>query len=355
MTTRTEPMRIVVAEDSPTARRLLVEILRADPGLTVVGEARDGVEAVELTQRLRPHLVTMDIQMPRMDGLEATRRIMTEAPTPIVVVSTLVERDIQTSMTALRAGALAVLQKPVGPESPDFDAESRRLRDTLKAMAEVKVVRRWPDRGPSPTSPARPPARKDIPLRAAVVALAASTGGPAALFQLLSELPPDFPAPLLVVQHIAIGFSQGLASWLATAGPLPVQVAEEGTLLLPGHVYLAPDDRHLGVLDGRAQVSKAAPVNGFRPSATWLFRSVARSHGREALAVVLTGMGQDGLEGIRELRDAGGRVLAQDEASSVVFGMPGVVVSAGLANEVVSLTDLPARLSLAVWASTQPS
>ncbi|NMO23665.1 response regulator, partial [Pyxidicoccus fallax] len=153
---RPAPLRIVVAEDSPTARRLLVEILRADPGLTVVGEAKDGVEAVELTQRLKPDLVTMDIQMPRLDGLEATRRIMTEVPTPVVVVSTLVERDIQTSMAALRGGALAVLQKPVGPESPDFDAESRRLRDTLKAMAEVKVVRRWPERTAAPPSPPVP-------------------------------------------------------------------------------------------------------------------------------------------------------------------------------------------------------
>ncbi|NTX02729.1 chemotaxis-specific protein-glutamate methyltransferase CheB [Myxococcus sp. CA040A] len=351
---RTEPLRIVVAEDSPTARRLLVEILRADPGLSVVGEAKDGVEAMELTQRLRPNLVTMDIQMPRMDGLEATRRIMTEVPTPVVVVSTLVERDIQTSMAALRAGALAVLQKPLGPESPDFDADSRRLRDTLKAMAEVKVVRRWPDRGTAQTAPVPRPAPRAKSLRASVVALAASTGGPAALFRLLSELPADFPAPLLVVQHIAIGFGQGLASWLATAGPLPVRVAEEGELLLPGHVYLAPDDRHLGVQDGRAQVSKAAPVNGFRPSATWLFRSVARAHGPEALAVILTGMGQDGLEGTRELREAGGRVLAQDEESSVVFGMPGVVVSAGLADEVVSLAALPSRLLLAVRADTQP-
>ncbi|MCK8503872.1 chemotaxis-specific protein-glutamate methyltransferase CheB [Myxococcus fulvus] len=351
---RTEPLRIVVAEDSPTARRLLVEILRADPALSVVGEAKDGVEAVELAQRLRPHLVTMDIQMPRMDGLEATRRIMTEVPTPVVVVSTLVERDIQTSMAALRAGALAVLQKPLGPESLDFDAESRRLRDTLKAMAEVKVVRRWPDRGTTPVPPplAAPAPRKQPP-PTAVVALAASTGGPAALFRLLSELPSDFPSPVLVVQHIALGFGQGLASWLATAGPLPVRVAEEGELLLPGHVYLAPDDRHLGVQDGRAQVSKAAPVNGFRPSATWLFRSVARAHGAESLAVVLTGMGQDGLEGIRELREAGGRVLAQDEESSVVFGMPGVVVGAGLADEVVSLASLPSRLTLAVRAGPQ--
>jgi len=345
---KNDPLRILVAEDSPTARRLLVEIIRADPGLTVVGEARDGVEAVELAQRLRPSLVTMDIQMPRMDGLEATRRIMTEVPTPVVVVSTLVERDIQTSMAALRAGALAVLQKPLGPESPDFDAESRRLRDTLKAMAEVKVVRRWPDRAAAPVPPPAVAAPPMPPTPPGVVALAASTGGPAALFRLLSELPANFPAPLLVVQHIAIGFSQGLAQWLGTAGPLPVKVAEDGEPLLPGHVYLAPDDRHLGVRsEGVAEVSRAAPVNGFRPSATWMFRSVARAHGPASLAVILTGMGQDGLEGVRELHGAGGRILAQDEQTSVVYGMPGVVVGANLAHEVVALPDLAARLTAA--------
>ncbi len=345
---KNEPLRILVAEDSPTARRLLVEIVRADPALTVVGEARDGVEAVELAQRLRPSLVTMDIQMPRMDGLEATRRIMTEVPTPVVVVSTLVERDIQTSMAALRAGALAVLQKPLGPESPDFDAESRRLRDTLKAMAEVKVVRRWPDRAAAPVPPPAVAAPPMPPTPPGVVALAASTGGPAALFRLLSELPANFAAPLLVVQHIAIGFSQGLAQWLGTAGPLPVKVAEDGEPLLPGHVYLAPDDRHLGVRsEGVAEVSRAAPVNGFRPSATWMFRSVARAHGPASLAVILTGMGQDGLEGVRELHGAGGRILAQDEQTSVVYGMPGVVVGANLAHEVVALPDLAARLTAA--------
>ena len=341
---RNDPLRIVVAEDSPTARRLLVEILRADPSLTVVGEAKDGVEAVELVQRLRPDLVTMDIQMPRMDGLDATRRIMTEVPTPVVVVSTLVERDIQTSMAALRAGALAVLQKPVGPESPDFDAESRRLRDTLKAMAEVKVVRRWPDRVVASATPteAVPPRATQRP---AVVALAASTGGPAALHRVLSGLPAGFPVPLLVVQHIALGFSQGFATWLGTAGPLPVKVAEDGEPLLPGHVYLAPDDRHLGLhAEGRVEVSRAAPVNGFRPSATWLFRSVARAYGAHSLAVVLTGMGQDGLEGVRDLRGAGGHVLAQDEPSCVVYGMPGVVVGAGLAHEVVPLPSIASRL-----------
>ena len=336
-------IRVLVAEDSLTTRRLLVEMLRSDPDVEIAGEASDGVEAVEMTKRLRPAVVTMDIKMPRMDGFEATRRIMLEAPTPIVIVSASVDvREVEVAMHALRAGALTVLPKPDGPGAVNFEAQRRRFVDMVKAMSDVKLVRRRPEpRGAQPLP--LPPTVNRAPAR--LVAVAASTGGPPALARVLAELPADFALPSLVVQHIASGFVEGLARWLNTVGALAVKVAEDGEPLRPRTVYLAADDRHLGVAHpATAVLSDTAPVGGFRPSATVLFEAAAAVAGASAVALVLTGMGRDGLQGLHAIRRAGGRILAQDEATSVVFGMNGAAVTAGLADLTLPLDALAFRL-----------
>jgi two-component system chemotaxis response regulator CheB len=344
-------IRVLVAEDSATTRELLVHILKSDPDIQVVGEAKNGVDAVALTRQLRPDVVTMDIRMPLMDGFEATKQIMVEAPTPIVIVSASVDgREVEVSIDALRVGALTVIAKPDGPAAPNFPDLARQFLATVKAMSQEKVVRHWarPERLPSPS--ARPAAPGQP--RPQVVAIAASTGGPGALSHLLSELPGNFPAPVLVVQHIAHGFLAGFASWLNTNVSLRVKIAEPGEEAAPRTIYLPPDDRHLGFEHRRLAVSDAPPVGGFRPSATHLFQTTARTFGASTLAVVLTGMGQDGVEGLRCVRQAGGQVIAQDEASSVVYGMPGAAARAGVVDLVLPLKDIAARILRAMQEGT---
>ncbi len=339
-------IRVLVAEDSPTARALLVAILSGDPEIEVVGEARDGREAVELTQSLRPDVVTMDVRMPRLDGFAATKEIMITAPTPIIIVTaSFVAQEVETSLNALRAGALTVLTKPHGPQDPGFDEGARLLVATVKAMAQVKVVRHWRTAAAAPAATERAPQRQGPAVRGRVVAVATSTGGPAALHRLFSALPADFPVPLLVVQHITPGFVQGLADWLNKAAGLRVKVAEDGEALAARTAYLAPDDRHLGVTEqGRVALSRSPPVGGFRPSGNFLFESAARAYGPAAVGVILTGMGDDGVEGLRALRRAGGYTLAQDEASSVVYGMPGAAAAAGAVEQVLPLYEIARRL-----------
>ena len=338
-------IRVLVAEDSATAREVLLAILATDSGIEVVGVAKDGGEAVALTQRLRPDIVTMDIHMPVLDGYEATRRIMVEAPTPILIVSASVNlKETQAGLNALRVGALGLCEKPSLADSAEAVEARARFLETVRALSDVKVVRR---------TRATPVERHDASVHsggfAEIIAIAASTGGPAALAQLVAALPPDLPVPLLAVQHNTRGFMPALAGWLNGAGNLRVRIASHGDPLEPGVLALAPDDHHLGVgRQRRIALDAGAPIGAFRPSATFLFESVARSHGPQALGVVLTGMGADGVDGLRRLRDAGGRVFAQDEASSVVFGMPRAALAAGVVNEVVGLADLPKRLCEAV-------
>lgn len=312
-------IRVLVAEDSAVTREFLVALLRGAPGFEVVGAARDGAEALEEAERLRPDVVVMDVHMPRMDGLEATRRIMASVPTPIVLVSATTLDEAALGFDALKAGAVAVSGKPAGPGHPDHDASARAFLETVRLMSEVKVVRRWPPR--EPRVAAGVPAAPERKVR--LVALGASTGGPAALAQILGELPPDLEAPLVIVQHITPGFVSGLAEWLAKETRLRVKLAEPDEPVRSGAAYVAPDGVHMGIRpDGRIHLTPGPGGDGLCPSASYLFESVAEAYGRWAMGVLLTGMGRDGAAGLRRLRQAGGVTVAQDEATSVVFGMP---------------------------------
>jgi two-component system chemotaxis response regulator CheB len=337
-------IRVLIAEDSPTARQLLVSMLDDDPSIDVVGVVGDGEAAIERTVELAPDVVVMDIHMPGVDGIDATKRIMVDAPTPVVIVTSVEDpADVRVSMNALRAGALTLVRKPEGPASANFERERTSFLRTVKAMAEVKVVRHRAALRDS-TRELPPPAqatRRAIDL----VAIAASTGGPAALQQLVTRLPQDFGVPIVVVQHIAAGFVGGLAAWLESMGNLRVKVAEDGERLEGGVVYVAPDGCHLGVIKGRrARLEKGAPIGGFRPSATHLFSSVAAVCGDRALAVILTGMGEDGVAGLVELRGRGGYVIAQDERTSVVYGMPGAASAASAVDKVLPLEAIASTI-----------
>jgi two-component system chemotaxis response regulator CheB len=350
-------IRILIVDDSQTARELLRAIFEAQPGLAVVGEAATGDEAIAKTRLLRPSVVTMDVLMPGMNGYDATKEIMITMPTPIVIVSSTVAGDgeAEAAVRALGVGAVAVSGRPPGPASPDFEQAAAKLVATVTAMASVKVVRHWRstrDSAFGASGYASPPMSTPTSTLAAlgalaarpaaeVVAIAASTGGPVAINALLASLPPSLTAPVLVVQHIAAGFTRGLGQWLATASRLRIKLAEDGERLVPGTVYLAPEGVHLG-LEGRHRIelSTASAVRGFRPSATHLFASIAGAYGPRAAAVILTGMGDDGLEGLRAVKAAGGYVVAQDEATSVVFGMPKAAIDARLADAVLPLAEI---------------
>jgi two-component system chemotaxis response regulator CheB len=338
-------IRVVIADDMQASRALLEGIFGMDPEFQVVGRAANGEEAVALTTSMRPDLVTMDAEMPVMDGFEATLRIMTERPTPIVVVSGHDVNAVGFALNAMKAGALAVVRKPPAPGTPEFEAEARHLLSMARAMSGVTLLPRVHAQQP----PAAGAVRAQGPrTRARIVAIAASTGGPPALSRILSELPAGFRAPILVVQHIAEGFADGLAKWLGASSPLAVQVARNGEPLEPGHVYLAPDRCHLGVAGDRIVLDDGPPIDGFKPSGSHLFESVARSYGPAALGLILTGMGRDGVQGLAALHAAGGTVVAQDKESSVIFGMNGEAVLAGLTDEVLPLDALAYLLMQAV-------
>lgn len=342
-------IRVLVVEDTPVVRELLVHLLDSDPDIEVVGTASNGEEALEAVADKSPDVITMDVHMPRLNGLDATRRIMETHPTPIVVVSGSSNLQVASlAFTAIEAGALAVVERPRGIGHRDHESAAAQLVQMVKLMSAVPVVRRWIRRDALQTSaPPLPPAADAVsPAAIRIIAIGASTGGPPVLQKILSALPADLPVPVLIVQHISPGFADGLVEWLRTTSSLQIHLASSGARALPGNVYVAPDGFHLGVeSDGRMRLTQDSPENGHRPSVAFLFRSVARAFGGKAMGVLLTGMGKDGAEELKQMKDAGAITIAQDKASSVVHGMPGEAIQLGAATFVIHADRLAGLLT----------
>jgi len=348
-------IRVLIVESALPVALVLKSYLAAQPGLSVVGHASRGGEALQLLRTLRPDVVTMDLRLPDMDGIETTRRIMEEQPTPIVMVGTALDKsDTQTVFRALEAGAVAVFGRPPLPGDPQVERVARELGELLHAMAGAQLVRRRRVRAVSALAGAGPM----TPAGPRVLAIAASTGGPLALAAILGGLPAGLPLPVLVVQHISPGFLPGMVDWLGTRCGLVCRVATDGEALQDGTVYFAPDGHHLrGASFGNrlfARLAADEPVQGHRPSATPLFASVAQECGARAIGVVLTGMGADGAQGLLALRDAGALTLAQSPETCVIDGMPLAAMALSAASEVVPLSGLAARILLAAGVDVVP-
>jgi two-component system chemotaxis response regulator CheB len=345
-------IKILIVDDSASMRMFLEHIFNADPALTVIGTAGNGEEAISQVERLAPDVITMDIDMPLMNGLDATRRIMETRPIPIVILSGVLDRDeVVTSFRALEAGAVAALPKPKGGGHPDHEREVGALIQTVKLMSEIKLVRRWPQGKSGEAVPPFPVTAGMRPSQSPqVVAIGASTGGPVVIKEILSLLGKGFNLPVLVVQHMSPGFIRGFAEWLALSSGLPVHVALDGARPLPGNVYVAPDGCHMLVdRDKGIRLSDAPPVNGLRPAVSALFRSVADVYGGRAVGVLLTGMGKDGVDELLLMKKMGAVTIIQDQASSVIYGMPGEAAKLDAA----SFTLPPARIGALLAALEQ--
>jgi two-component system, chemotaxis family, protein-glutamate methylesterase/glutaminase len=340
-------IRVLLVDDSPTARLLMRHIISSQADMQLIGEASNGEQAVELVRATRPDVILMDIVMPVMDGLEATKIIMAQTPTPIVMVSAAMQgQETEMAFRAIKQGALTLLPKPVGPDHADFPDQAVRLSSTLRAMAGVRVIHhivRPTVNGES--APLLTPLQQTLQRPPEIAAVVASTGGPAALAEIFQELSPDFRLPIVVVQHIAGDFLESLVGWLNRICPLKVELAVAGQRLYPGRITFAPTGKHLTFDAERKVVFQSTPQHPHTPSGDVLFESVAERFGAAAIGVILTGMGADGAAGLLAMRQHGGVTIAQDAASSAVYGMPREAVNMGAAQHSLPLTTIPRVLN----------
>lgn len=344
------PIRVLVVDDSAFFRRRVAEMLGSDPRLEVVGTAEDGVKAVEMAARLHPDVITMDIEMPVLDGISAVRRIMAARPTPILMFSSLTTDGAKPTLDALDAGAVDYLSKKFEDISRDKDEARRHLCEKVYVIGSGKSrlarVAPPPTAAIKPKSPVAPLGRRG---QVKVVAIGTSTGGPVALQEVLTKLPAGFPAPILLIQHMPGSFTPAFAQRLNQQCAITVKEAADGDLLEPGVALLAPGGRQM-VVEQRAgrsliRITESEPGQNYRPSVDTTFHSLAKSFPGQVLAVVLTGMGADGREGARALKQGGSVVWAQNEATCAVYGMPAAVVDAGIADQILPLPEIGAALA----------
>lgn len=351
MTAKIKPVRVMLVEDSPTVRTLLCHIVDQDPRLALAAVCASAEEALESIETVAPDVISMDIRLPGIDGIEATRRIMADHPTPIVVVADSVhDTALAIAMNALKAGTLCVVEKPTGLGAATYAAIADTIATQLFIMSQVTVIRQRNIGASSKAARSRGGGELEhISAPPRVIGIAASTGGPPALASVLGALPAAFPIPLLVVQHMGASFMEGFAHWLNDQTQLKVAIAKHGELPQAGVAHVAPGDRHLTLdAQGRIRISNEAPIASQRPAATLLFQSLAKSVGAKAAGVILTGMGEDGARGLLELKNVGGYTIAEDASSAVVHGMPAVAAKIGATRAILPLDQIgPRLLSLA--------
>lgn len=338
------PIRVLLVEDSQVTLAILRRILNSSPEIQVVGEARTGLEALELIPQVQPDVICTDLHMPQMDGLEFTSEVMTLCPLPILVISAWIkEEDSPHVFQLLEAGALDIFHKPTAGLSAEDKLLNQELLNKIKILSGVKVFKKK-RKFRSPIKSLESFSSKSR-LNAEIVVIGASTGGPQAINELLAQLPADFPIPIVCVQHICAGFLQGFIDWLVTSCKLPIEIAQPGNVPKPGTIYFPSEQQHLELDDrGRFLCSNTPPLDGHRPSVTVTFKSVANFYRGAAVGILLTGMGRDGAEGMQSIAEAGGLTIAQDESTSAIFGMPKEAIDLGAAKLVLPIHAIAPRL-----------